>query len=119
MKGYMVQRGNGFRLMVYLGRDPVTGKKQYKTETVRGTKREAQRRLAHGKAHEDHSSRIPIAMDRGLRQGECQTKDVRAVRGNMPTSLNTGSRCASFGSSTALSYPKLLCQSPKRRAIRW
>jgi integrase len=46
MKGYMVQRGNGFRLMVYLGRDLVTGKKQYKTETVKGTKREAQRRLA-------------------------------------------------------------------------
>ena len=46
MKGYMALRGKGFRLMVYLGRDPVTGKKQYKTETVRGTKREAQRRLA-------------------------------------------------------------------------
>ena len=42
----MVKRGPGFRLMVYLGRDPATGKKQYRTETVRGTKGQAQSRLA-------------------------------------------------------------------------
>jgi len=46
MRGYIEQRGKGFRLMVYTGRDPVTGKKRYRTETVRGTKRQAQKRLA-------------------------------------------------------------------------
>ncbi len=43
MKGYIEQRGKGFRLMVYTGRDPITGKKRYRTETVRGTKRQAQK----------------------------------------------------------------------------
>lgn len=46
MKGFMRQRGESWELRVYLGRDPVTGKKRYSTKTVRGGKREAQRTLA-------------------------------------------------------------------------
>ena len=46
MKGFMRQRGESWELRVYLGRDPVTGKKRYSTKTVPGGKREAQRTLA-------------------------------------------------------------------------
>jgi len=46
MKGFMSQRGASWDLRVYLGRDPLTGKKRYATRTVRGGKREAQTALA-------------------------------------------------------------------------
>ncbi len=46
MKGFMRQRGASWELRVFLGRDPVTGKKRYATKTVRGGKREAQSVLA-------------------------------------------------------------------------
>ena len=45
MKGFMRQRGT-WELRVYLGTDPVTGKKRYTSRTVRGGKRAAQRVLA-------------------------------------------------------------------------
>lgn len=46
MKGYLRKRGeNAWQLAVYLGKDD-QGKKQYLYETVHGTKRDAQRRLA-------------------------------------------------------------------------
>ncbi len=46
MKGFMRQRGASWELRVYLGNDPLTGKKRYATRTVRGGKRDAQRVLA-------------------------------------------------------------------------
>ncbi len=46
MKGFMRRRGEAWELRVFLGADPVTGKKRYTTRTVRGGKREAQRMLA-------------------------------------------------------------------------
>ncbi len=46
MKGFMRQRGKSWELRVFLGHDPLTGKKRYATQTVRGGKREAQRKLA-------------------------------------------------------------------------
>ena len=46
MKGFMRQRGASWELRVYLGHDPLTGKKRYATRTVRGGKREAQTVLA-------------------------------------------------------------------------
>ena len=46
MKGYMRQRGGSWELRVYLGRDPLTGKKRYSSRTFRGGKREAQSALA-------------------------------------------------------------------------
>ncbi len=45
MQGFMRQRGQGWELRVYLGRDPVSGRKRWATKTVRGGKREAQRML--------------------------------------------------------------------------
>ncbi len=33
-------------LRVYLGRDPLTGRRRYRSQTLRGTKREAQKALA-------------------------------------------------------------------------
>ena len=45
--GHLKQRSPGsYSLVVYLGRDPETGKKRYHWETVRGTKRQAQHRLS-------------------------------------------------------------------------
>jgi len=46
MKGSLRQRGAAWELRVYLGHDPLTGKKRYTTQTVRGGKREAQTALA-------------------------------------------------------------------------
>jgi integrase len=46
MKGFMRQRGNGWELRVYLGRDPVSGQRRYASKTVRGGKREAESALA-------------------------------------------------------------------------
>ncbi|MEM9749277.1 MAG: hypothetical protein AAF945_21515, partial [Actinomycetota bacterium] len=46
MKGFIRQRGSSWELRVYLGRDPITGKKRYATKSVRGGKREAQSALA-------------------------------------------------------------------------
>jgi hypothetical protein len=44
--GFMRQRGDAWELRVYVGRNPVDGKKQWANRTVRGGKREAQRALA-------------------------------------------------------------------------
>lgn len=47
MRGYIEQRSKGsYHLRVYVGRDPQTGKRRYRTETVKGAKRDAQKRLA-------------------------------------------------------------------------
>ena len=64
MKGYIVQRSKGsFTLKVYIGRDPATGKKRYRTETIKGTKREAQRRMAEIIAEVSHGDlTIPSKM---------------------------------------------------------
>lgn len=43
-KGHIQQRGKSWRISVYLGKD-ANGKKLYKRETIRGAKRDAQRRL--------------------------------------------------------------------------
>ncbi|HUR18180.1 MAG TPA: hypothetical protein VMZ51_04495 [Acidimicrobiales bacterium] len=45
MQGFMRQRGQAWEQRVYLGRDPVSGRKRWATKTVRGGKREAQRVL--------------------------------------------------------------------------
>lgn len=42
----MRQRGSAWQLRVHVGRDSVSGRKRYVSETVHGTKREAQRALA-------------------------------------------------------------------------
>ncbi len=48
VQGSLSERGdNTWRLRVFAGRDPVTSKQRFVTETFHGTKREAQRRLAH------------------------------------------------------------------------
>lgn len=47
MRGSMRQRSEGsWELRVFIGRNPLTGQRQYVTKTVRGGKREAQRALA-------------------------------------------------------------------------
>jgi len=47
VKGHLRKRGErSYELIVYLGRDPKTGKKQYQTHSVKGTKRKAESELA-------------------------------------------------------------------------
>lgn len=46
MQGFMRQRGSSWELRVYTGRDPVTGRKRWATQTVKGGKRQAQSALA-------------------------------------------------------------------------
>jgi hypothetical protein len=46
VQGNIRQRGAAaWELRVFVGRDPVTGRRRYATKTVRGGKREAQREL--------------------------------------------------------------------------
>jgi len=47
MKGYVRQRTKGsWEITIDVGRDPATGKRRRHSETIRGTKRDAERRLA-------------------------------------------------------------------------
>ena len=46
MKGHIRKRGSSYEVVVYLGRDATTGKKKYKSYTVRGTKKQAEAKLA-------------------------------------------------------------------------
>jgi len=47
MRGHITKRGkNSYSVVVSLGRDPATGKYKYQWATVKGTKREAEKRLA-------------------------------------------------------------------------
>ncbi len=41
--GHITQRGNSWRVIVYAGRDPVSGRKRQVTRTVKGTRKEAER----------------------------------------------------------------------------
>ena len=44
MRGQIVQRSKGsWTIVLYIGRDPVTGRKRYRQHTLHGTKREAER----------------------------------------------------------------------------
>jgi integrase len=54
-KGHIQQRGKSWRVIVYLGKD-ANGKKLYKRETVRGSKKDAQKRL----------TELEHMLDRGL-----------------------------------------------------
>ena len=44
--GHLRERNGGYEIRVFLGLDPMTGKRRYATRTVRGGKREAERALA-------------------------------------------------------------------------
>lgn len=46
MRGHLRQRGDAWELRVYAGRDPVSGRKLYRTRTFRGPKRAAEDALA-------------------------------------------------------------------------
>ncbi len=41
--GHIVERNGSYRVMVYAGRDPVTGRKRQVTRTVRGSRKDAER----------------------------------------------------------------------------
>jgi integrase len=45
MRGFIRRRGQSWELRVYLGRDPVSGRKRYSTRSMRGPRRDAERLL--------------------------------------------------------------------------
>jgi ERCC4-type nuclease len=46
MRGHLTKRGKGsWTVVVSLGRDPATGRRRQQWESVKGTKRDAERRL--------------------------------------------------------------------------
>lgn len=64
MKGhYHRQSDDSWRLMVYVGRDPITGKKRQETRTVRGTEEEALAQLR----------KLLVEVDRGVHSGPTMT----------------------------------------------
>jgi integrase len=46
VRGTLRQRGNSWECIVFLGRDPVTGKKRYRSQSIRGSKSDAELALA-------------------------------------------------------------------------
>lgn len=45
MEGHVIKRGKNYSIVYDIGRDPMTGKRKQKWETVKGTKRDADRVL--------------------------------------------------------------------------
>ncbi len=45
MRGHLKKRNNSWTIVVYLGRDPQTGKKRYHWQSVKGTKKQADKEL--------------------------------------------------------------------------
>jgi hypothetical protein len=95
MKGFMRQRGASWELRVFLGRDPVTGKKRYATKTVRGGKREAQSALAVMIAEAERGSMARTTATVGellntwfeFAAPEFSPKTVKETRGDIDRSL--------------------------------
>ena len=61
-------RKDSWTVQVYLGRDPSTGKKRYRSEAVRGTRAQAERRLTEILREIDMGSSVPKPS--GLTVGE-------------------------------------------------
>jgi integrase len=46
MRGHLVKRGSdSWSIVIYTGRDPQTGKKQYRWHSIKGTKKQAEKEL--------------------------------------------------------------------------
>jgi integrase len=95
MQGFMRQRGSSWELRVYLGRDVITGRRQYATQTVRGGKREAQRTLAAMVTEADRgvlthtSATVGDLLEQWFHHAEADfsPKTVREVRGFIDRNL--------------------------------
>lgn len=59
MAGHLRPKNGGWELIVYLGKDPVTGRKRYRSKLFRGPKRQAERELARMVADVDEDRRPP------------------------------------------------------------
>ncbi len=80
MKGFMRQRGASWELRVYLGPDPLTGKKRYATRTVRGGKREAQTALAEMVTEAERGLTVRTSGDgRGVARGLVRVRRARLL----------------------------------------
>jgi integrase len=85
--GHVQRRGSAWRVIVYAGRDPVTGKKRQLTRTVRGSRRDA----------EKVRNELLTSVDRGEARHTDQTMadlfeqwyEVRSQRWSPKTSLET------------------------------
>jgi hypothetical protein len=95
MTGSLKQRSKGsWTIVLFLGRDPVTGKKRQKWHTINGNKKQAQAELNRF-LHEVQTGsytepanltvkELPWEMACRLREGERRRKDLRALFGNRP-----------------------------------
>lgn len=84
MAGYKRERAKGvWELAVYVGKDPVTGKRRYRWETFRGGSRAADRRLAELVADAQATTRETVGylLDQWLR--------LREAEGLSPTTLRS------------------------------
>jgi integrase len=75
-RGHLRQRGNGWELRVYAGKDPVTGTERYVTKTIKGCgKREAERAL----------NELVVAAERGaLARTRATVGELLDAGSNMP-----------------------------------
>lgn len=93
MKGHIRKRAEGsWTIVIYLGRDPATGKKKYRWHTVNGTKREAEKVMARllnelntGQYVEPGKESVGAYLDRWLegRQVDLAYKTVQGYRTNI------------------------------------
>lgn len=98
MQGFMRQRGDAWELRVYVGLDPVTGRKRYASKTVRGGKRVAQRALSAMVAEADKgalsrtNATVGELLERWFDQAkeEFSPKTVRETRGVLDRYLLPG-----------------------------
>lgn len=45
-RGYIRQRGNSYNIAISLGKDPVTKRYKYQWATIKGTRKDAEKKLA-------------------------------------------------------------------------
>ena len=65
MRGHITQRAKGsWSIVLDLGRDPSTGKRRQKWVTVRGTKKDAEKKLTELQSQLDSGDYVPAAFDK-------------------------------------------------------
>lgn len=114
MRGSMRQRGGAWEVRVYVGADPVTGRKRYATKTVRGGKRVAQRELAVMVAAADKgalartSATVADLLEAWLDQatGEFSPKTVLETRAVLDRYWAASTRVGGAIASTAVSHAR-------------
>lgn len=90
-RGRVEQRGDSLRVVVYAGTDPVTGRRSYLRETIRGTDKAAQKRAesamnrlltqVDGQRATESSVSLAYALDEWIRNTELEESTRRTYEG--------------------------------------